>query len=80
MNKTLKTFAVYDSDKSVTLKLSTGHQTWYESLDHEQSYNHAKFERPPLNSVRKKAKLLKKDLSTQKKKKKSVISLQYVRM
>ena len=27
-----------------------GHQTWY-----KQSYNHAKFERPPLNSVRQKA-------------------------
>ena len=28
---------------------SQSHQTWYELLDPEQGYNHAKFEGPPIN-------------------------------
>ena len=28
-----------------------GHQTWHELPDPEQGYNHAKFDRPPFNSV-----------------------------
>ena len=39
----------------MTLKQGQGHQTWDELLDPEQDYNHAEFERPPLNSVRQKA-------------------------
>ena len=31
------------------------YQTWYELVDPKQAYNHAKFERPPLNSVNQKA-------------------------
>ena len=46
-----KQLAVYDSDTSVTLKYSQGHQTWYELLDPKQGYNHAKFERSSYNSV-----------------------------
>ena len=48
-------FAVYISDTPVTLKEGEGDQTWYESVDHKQDYNHAQFERPPLNSVQGKA-------------------------
>ena len=43
--------AVYDSDIPVTLKLGKGRQTCNKLLDSEQSYNHEKFGRPPLNSV-----------------------------
>ena len=35
----------------VTLKYGQGNQTWFELLDPQKGYNHAKFERPPLNSV-----------------------------
>ena len=45
-------FAGYDSDIPVTLKYGQSPQHWYELLDPRQDYNHAKFERPPLNSVR----------------------------
>ena len=48
-----KQFAVYDSDTTMTLK--QGHQTWYELAEPEQGINHAKFKRPPLNSVSNKA-------------------------
>ena len=33
---------------------SQGHQTWYESLDLKQGYNHAKFERHPKTASTKK--------------------------
>ena len=46
-----KQVAVYDPDTSVTLKQGQGHQTWYVLVDPKQGCNHAKFERPPLNSV-----------------------------
>ena len=39
----------------VTLKYGQGNQTWFELLDPEQGYNHAKFERHPLKSVHQKA-------------------------
>ena len=52
-----------------------GHQTWSKLLDLKQGYNHAKFERPPLNSVRQKAKL--KFLSN-KKKTRQLSPLKYV--
>ena len=42
--------AVYDSGTPMTLKQSEDRQTWY-MVDHKQGYYHAKFERPPLNSV-----------------------------
>ena len=44
-------FVVFDSDIPVTLKLGKGRQTCNKLLDSEQSYNHEKFGRPPLNSV-----------------------------
>ena len=34
---------------------SQGYQTWYKLLDPNQGYDHAKFERPALNSVQQKA-------------------------
>ena len=34
----------------MTLKQGQHRQTWYELLDQKQGYNHAKFERPPLQS------------------------------
>ena len=37
------------------LEIGQGHQTWYELLDPEQGYDHANFQRPPLNSVHQKA-------------------------
>ena len=46
-----KQFAVYDSDKPVTLKQCQGHQTWYELVDPKQGYNNAKLEKPCLNSI-----------------------------
>ena len=33
----------------MTLK-GQGHHTWYELLEHKQSYNHTKFQRPALNN------------------------------
>ena len=53
--KKQKQFAVYNSDIPATLKWGQGHQTWYEFLDPKQGYNHAKFERSPLNRVHKNA-------------------------
>ena len=50
-----KYFAVYDSDTPVTVKLDQGHKTWYELVDPKKGYNNAKFEKPPLNSVRERA-------------------------
>ena len=44
-------FAVYVSDKPVTLKQSQGHQTYNENVNPEWGYNHAKFERSHFNSV-----------------------------
>ena len=58
------------------LKYGQGKKNWYELLDHEQTfiYNHTKFERPPLNSVRQKANIevfvKSEDMS--------IISLEYV--
>ena len=39
-----KQFAVYDSDKPVTLKQGQSQQTWYDLVDPKQGYNNAKFE------------------------------------
>ena len=50
-----KHVAVYDSDTSVTLEQGQGHQAWHALVDPTQSYNHAEFERPHLNSVLEKA-------------------------
>ena len=47
--------ALYDSDIPVTFKSGQGHQIEYELLGTKRGYNHAQFERPPLNSVRQKA-------------------------
>ena len=41
-------------DTPVILKQDQDHQTWYDLIEPKQGYNHAKFERPPLNSIRKK--------------------------
>ena len=35
----------------MTLKQSQGHQAWYELVDLKLGYNHAKLEKPRLNSV-----------------------------
>ena len=48
----------------MTLKWCQRHQTWYELLGPMQGNNHAKFQRPPLNSVHQKAN--RKILSNQK--------------
>ena len=48
----LKQFAGYDSDIHVTLKQGPSPETFHKLLDPEQGYNHAKFERPPVNSDR----------------------------
>ena len=45
-----KQFAVYDSEKPVTLKQGQGHQTWYELVEPKQGYNNAH-----LNSVHERA-------------------------
>ena len=50
-----KQFAVYGSEKHVTLKQGPGHQTWYELVNPKQGYNHAQFKKPHLNSVHEKA-------------------------
>ena len=50
-----KLFAPYDSDTSLILKQGQGHPTWYELLDLKQGHNHAKFVKPCLNHVHKKA-------------------------
>ena len=47
-----KQFAVYDSDKPLTLKQGHSHQTWYELIDPKQGYDKAKFGKLYLNSVR----------------------------
>ena len=47
-------FAVYISDKPVTLKRQ-GHQTYNDNVDPKKGYNQAKFERSCFNGVRKKA-------------------------
>ena len=72
-----KQFAVYDSDIPVTLKQGQGHQFWYELPAAEQgyTYNHAQFERPPLNSVIQKVNV-KSFLSNQKP---CQLSLKYVK-
>ena len=44
-------FAVYLSDRPVTLKQSQGHQTYNENVDQKQGYNHAKYERSSFNGV-----------------------------
>ena len=66
-----KQFAVYDSDTPVTLKYGQSHQTWYKLVDPKKGYNHAKIERPSLNSVWKKAKVFVKSDNV------SIISLEY---
>ena len=50
-------FAVDISDKPVTLKQSQGHQTQNDTVDPKKGYNHAKLERPPLNSAAEKSML-----------------------
>ena len=45
-----KQFAVYDSDRPMTLKQGHGHQTWYELVDPKQGYNATKFEKHRLKS------------------------------
>ena len=60
----------------VPLKYGQGYQTWYKLLEPEQGYNHAKFERLPLNSVRQKANI--KFFCQKQKKNTSIISLEYV--
>ena len=35
--------ALYDSDTSVTLKQGQGHPTWFDLVDSNQGYSHAKF-------------------------------------
>ena len=54
-NLNFKKNAVYDSDTPVTLKQGQGPQTRHELAGPKQSYNHVKFEGPPLNSVGEKA-------------------------
>ena len=54
-NQQQQNFAVYDFDTPVTLKQGQGHPTWYELLDLKQGHNHAKFVKPCLNHVHKKA-------------------------
>ena len=56
------------------MKQGEGHQTWYELVNPKQGYNHAKFERPSLNSVHQKVNVngFVKSENT------SVISLEYV--
>ena len=54
-HKTL--LAVYFTDTPVTLQQNLDHQTWYESTDPRQGYNHVNFERSRLNSFQKKAML-----------------------
>ena len=49
-------FAVYISDTSVTLTQSEGHQTYSNSVNPKQGYNHKKFERSCFNGVQEKAK------------------------
>ena len=46
--------ALYDSEKSVTLKQGHSHPTWYEVVDPKQGYNYAKFSGLHMNSVHKK--------------------------
>ena len=46
-----KQLAVHDLDIHMTLKQGKGHQTWYKLVDHKYGYDHAKIERPRLNSV-----------------------------
>ena len=48
-------FAVYISDKSVTLKQSQDHQTYNHNVQPKQFNNHAKFERSWFNGVWEKA-------------------------
>ena len=47
-------FAVYISDKLVTLKQSQGHQTYDYNVDPKQDYNHAKSERFCFDGVQEK--------------------------
>ena len=51
MDKNLINNWINESDTPVALKWDLDQQTWYESADPWQDYNHTKFERPPLNSV-----------------------------
>ena len=57
MDKNLlkKSWAVYNSDATVTLKKGQGQQTWYELVDPKQGINYAMFKRPSLNTVCEKA-------------------------
>ena len=57
------------------LEIRSRSLTWYELPDPNQGYDHEKFERPPLNSVRQKAdvKVFVKSENM------SIISLEYVK-
>ena len=44
-------FAVYISDRPMTLKQSQSHQIQNDNVDPEEGYNHAKFERSSFNNV-----------------------------
>ena len=48
-------FAVYISDKPVTLKQNQGQQTQNNNADPKQGYNHAQFESSCFHGVREKA-------------------------
>lgn len=49
--------AVYVFHTHVTLKHGQHQQTWYDSADPKQGYNHAMFGRPCFNSVHAKTKV-----------------------
>ena len=52
-----KQFAVYISDTPVTLRQSQGHQTYNDSVDAKQGYNHETLKDPDLMVSEKKATL-----------------------
>ena len=72
-NKNPPQYAVYPCDTPITLKQCQGHQAWNRLIDPEQGCNHAKFERPHINSVCEKTNM-KVFLSQQER---SMISLEY---
>ena len=48
-------FALYISDKRVTLKQSQCYQTYSDNVNPKQGYNHAKFERCCFDGIQEKA-------------------------
>ena len=60
-----KQFAVYDSDTPVTLKQSQGHQSCKENVDTLEGYNHAKFERCYIKSMKNATKVFSNDETSQ---------------